>query len=312
MDPGPNPFSPDGAPEPIDPATALHLPDYGNTGQVPLMPSAFDAAGYPAPPGYRDDRASYVVFRNPRRAVEWRRWLLITGTAVASIVVAFVIARMVRGPEPTVSAAPGGSQVPEARPGNVVAERAASASAPPAVAPVPPTAPAAIEPAAGSGAPPQVASGDDSDAARAGTPVAGRGPCRLTVATTPAGSLVRLDDRAIGPSPVTIEARCDKHKLEISHARYQTATRSVALAADKPQQLDVSLVRPIHAVTVTSFPPGAELSIDGRRAGTTPAVVQMMGFATVKLTFSKPGFQSVTAKVYSRLAEDRVFVKLMK
>jgi hypothetical protein len=132
------------------------------------------------------------------------------------------------------------------------------------------------------------------------------------VATTPAGSLLRLDDRSIGSSPITIDASCDKHKLEISHARYQSATRWIALAAEKPQQLEISLSRPIHAVTVTSFPPGAELSIDGRRAGITPTVVQMMGFATAKLTFTKPGFQSVTTKVYSKLPEDRVFVKLTK
>jgi len=59
-----------------------------------------------------------------------------------------------------------------------------------------------------------------------------------------------------------------------------------------------------------SSPLGAELSIDGHRAGTTPTVVQMMGFAAVNLTFTKQGFQSVTRKVYSKLAQDRVFVKL--
>jgi hypothetical protein len=63
---------------------------------------------------------------------------------------------------------------------------------------------------------------------------------------------------------------------------------------------------------VSSFPPGAELSIDGHRAGTTPTVVQMTGFATVNLTFTKQGFQSVTKKIYSKLPLDKVFVKLMK
>jgi hypothetical protein len=38
----------------------------------------------------------------------------------------------------------------------------------------------------------------------------------------------------------------------------------------------------------------------------------MMGFSAVNLTFTKPGFQSVTKKVYSKVAQDRVFVKLMK
>ncbi|HEY6180104.1 MAG TPA: PEGA domain-containing protein, partial [Kofleriaceae bacterium] len=153
---------------------------------------------------------------------------------------------------------------------------------------------------------------DDGEAVAGGTPVVGSGPCRFTVATTPAGSIVRLDDQAMGPSPITIEGSCDKHKIDVSHARYQSVTKWLTLAADQPQTLDISLPRPTHAVTVTSFPPGAELSIDGHRAGTTPTVVQMTGFATVNLTFTKPGFQTVTKKVYSKVAQDRVFVKLMK
>jgi hypothetical protein len=169
--------------------------------------------------------------------------------------------------------------------------------------------------AAGSGRSGDPASPDDEEGGvvgPGGAPVVGHGPCRFNVATTPAGSIVRLDDQAMGPSPLTIDATCEKHRVDLSHARYQTVTRWVTLAADKPQDLEVNLPRPIHAVTVTSFPPGAELSIDGRRAGTTPTVVQMMGFATVNLTFSKAGFQSVTKKVYSKLAQDHVFVKLMK
>jgi hypothetical protein len=153
---------------------------------------------------------------------------------------------------------------------------------------------------------------DDGDAVVGGTPVVGIGPCRLTVATTPAGSVVRLDDQAVGPSPITIDGSCDRHRIDVSHARYQSVTRWVTPAADKPQELDISLPRPVHAVTVTSFPPGAELLIDGRHAGTTPTVVQMMGFARVSLTFTKPGFQTVIRRVYSKLPQDRVFVKLMR
>jgi hypothetical protein len=152
----------------------------------------------------------------------------------------------------------------------------------------------------------------EGEAASGGIPIVGSGPCRFTIATTPAGSSVRIDNQPMGPSPLTIDATCEKHKIEVSHARYRSLTRWVTLAADKPQQLDVSLPRPVHAVTVASSPPGAELSINGHRAGTTPTVVQMIGFATVNLTFTKPGFKSVTKKVYSKLPQDRVFVKLLR
>jgi hypothetical protein len=154
------------------------------------------------------------------------------------------------------------------------------------------------------------------DAPSAGPPIAGSGPCRLTVASTPAGSIVKLDDRAMGSSPITLQGSCDKHKVEISHARYQSQTRWVAFVAptadSDPGQLQIALPRPIHAVTVASSPPGAELWIDGRRVGNTPTVAQIMGFAKVSLTLIKPGFQTVTQKIYSKLAQDRVLVTLTK
>jgi hypothetical protein len=124
--------------------------------------------------------------------------------------------------------------------------------------------------------------------------------------------MVRVDDQAMGPSPITIADTCDKHKIEVSHARYENLTRWVTLAAGKPRQLDITLRRPIHEVTVTSSPSGAQVSIDGNRAGTTPTVIKMMGFSRVNLTFTKAGFRRATKEVYSKLRQDRVFVKLVR
>lgn len=271
----------------------------------------------------------------------WQRVLLISGTAAVAVVLAFLVARFARGsareapaavatavvaPRPT----PPPTPPPHLRPGanqgqGMTSPKASSGSdashavepdrqAVAAPAPASSAAPAASAEPAGSAdsaadsGPPD----DEGEAASGGAPIVGSGPCRFTVATTPAGSLVRLDDQPMGPSPLTIDGTCDKHKLEVSHARYQTLTKWVTLVADKPQEVDISLSRPIHAVTVTSLPAGAELSIEGHRAGTTPTVVQMTGFATVHLTFTKPGFKSVTKRVYSKFPQDRVFVKLIK
>jgi hypothetical protein len=251
-----------------------------------------------------------------RQAQVWQRWIIIGGTAVVAIVVAFVVARLIRGPagaerEPVTAGAPAVTPPPVA-PGLRPAPHAGSGpeASQAALRDQRPT--AAVEPAGSAAAQADLQPDDEGEAVAGGTPVVGSGPCRFTVSTTPAGSIVRVDDQAMGPSPITVEGTCDKHKVDVSHARYQNLTRWVTLVADKPQELDISLPRPIHAVTVTSFPPGAELSIDGHRAGTTPTVVQMMGFATVNLTFTKPGFQSVTKRVYSKVPQDRVFVKLMK
>src|SRR5207302_5338399 len=76
-----------------------------------------------------------------------------------------------------------------------------------------------------------------------GTPVVGSGPCRLTVTTTPAGSTIAIDGQDIGPTPITIDGPCDRKQLAITHARYQTVTRPLALVTGKPQTLDVMLQR---------------------------------------------------------------------
>jgi len=238
-----------------------------------------------------------------------RRWLLIGSTAVIAIIVAFVMARLARGPLPAPLAA---SHARASRDRAAVPPPPAAGAEPtPAAAPDPDLAGAADPPASGD-PDAKLALAEDAVAPTGAIAVVGSGPCRFTISTVPAASIVKLDDTLVGSSPITIQATCDKHSIDVAHARYQAVTKSVTLTADDPQQLEIRLPRPIHAVTITSLPPGAELSIDGRRAGTTPTVVQMMGFATVNLTLSKPGFPSVSRKVYSKLPQDRVFVKLTK
>jgi len=145
-----------------------------------------------------------------------------------------------------------------------------------------------------------------------GPPVVGAGPCSVVVNTTPAGSIVQLDDTKLGPSPITVAATCDKHKLDISHARYQPTTKLVTLTEGKPESVEVTLSRPTHIVTVTSNPPGATIFIDGRRAGTTPTKLSVLGFVQVKLELKKTGFQPAQAKLYSRVSPDQVAVRLTK
>ncbi|HLL23324.1 MAG TPA: PEGA domain-containing protein, partial [Kofleriaceae bacterium] len=101
----------------------------------------------------------------------------------------------------------------------------------------------------------------DKPARTSNAPVAGAGPCRLDVTTTPAGTMVLVDGQSIGPSPITIEGPCTRRQVSLSHPRYKPEQRWVALAEGKPGSLDVTLVRPTHMLHVTSTPPGATVSI---------------------------------------------------
>jgi hypothetical protein len=134
----------------------------------------------------------------------------------------------------------------------------------------------------------------------------------VSVIATPAGSTVKIDGAVVGVSPLVIAGPCDRRRLEVSHARYAPLTRVVAPAANKPETVDVTLVRPTHALTVTTSPPGAVISIDGRRAGTSPTVVQVMGFYGMKVTLAKPGYKTITQRYYSKVPQDRLSVRMLE
>jgi PEGA domain len=63
-------------------------------------------------------------------------------------------------------------------------------------------------------------------------------------------------------------------------------------------------------VMVVTNPPGAMISLDGRRAGVSPTVVQVIGFQAMRLTADKPGFTTKTVTLYSRVPRDRISVTL--
>jgi len=125
-------------------------------------------------------------------------------------------------------------------------------------------------------------------------------------------SMISIDGNSMGPSPITIATECGKRRIEVKHARYQSATKFATLDESKPGSLDVTLIRPTHAVSITSQPSGATVFIDGRRAGTTPTVINVMGFVKLNLEIKKAGFQTTVTKLYSKSAQDKVRIKLAK
>ncbi len=236
-----------------------------------------------------------LIALNRKRQRQRKRWLVIGGVAVGISLLLLITVLANRGGDSD-AATP-------AREPSAALSRPAIASAPKrhVETPAPPAPKVSVmdpvnEPAA------------DPD----GPPVAGSGPCRVTVTSSPAGSMVQVDDQPLGPSPITIAGPCARRKIDVKHPRYALGTRWVTLSAGKPETVDIALARPTHSVTVTSQPSGATVSIAGRRAGTTPTAVKVMGFTGVTVTVEKPGFKTVTQKLYSKLDGDRISVKLMR
>jgi hypothetical protein len=134
----------------------------------------------------------------------------------------------------------------------------------------------------------------------------------MSITVTPAGSTVKVDGAKVGVSPMVFDGPCAPRRLDIVHPRYAPATRVVTPVLDKPETVEVTLVRPTHQLTVVTTPPGATISIEGRRAGTSPTVIQLMGFVGVKLTIEKKGYKTITQRVYSKVPQDRLTVRMLE
>jgi hypothetical protein len=188
---------------------------------------------------------------------------------------------------------------------------------PPRVQAPPPTATPAPEPAVATTPtkpvkPAPIADPGESDPPDRpdGATVVGEGPCKLDIKTTPAGTMVAIDGRTVGPSPIAFAGSCERKKVDLMHPRYKAEQRIVALTDDKPTNLDVTLIRPTHSLKIVTSPPGAEVYIAGRRAGTSPTAVQINGFSGVAVRIERVGFGTVNTRVYSKTAEDKLFISL--
>ncbi|CAN5459067.1 hypothetical protein BH11MYX1_BH11MYX1_33180 [soil metagenome] len=247
-----------------------------------------------APPAAQISNAFPV---QPYRAVQrqWhrKRWLMIGGIATATVAIALIAASHTGGTSTTASAEPTKARLVASN-----TERTR-----PVVVPAHPDKPIADT------LPTDVESEPAAEEVTA-TQIIGKGPCKIAISATPAGSMISVDGEPVGPSPLTVAGPCTKRRIDVSHPRYASSERFVT---PKPEDtFDVTLVRPTHNLFVETQPSGAVVSIDGHRAGTSPTMVKVMGFSTLTLTIEKPGFKPQTAKVYSKTAVDRRSIKLSR
>ncbi len=269
----------------------------------PNMPMAMEPmyaapTPLPAPRPSLDNTASLIAINRQR---DRKRWLVIGASAAGTslLLLIVVLATSGGGGNKSADAATPPTKDPVAE--ETKAPAIAQTATPPPTMDTPKVPQAATE------IPDDPPTGDPN-----APPVAGTGPCRVTVTSSPAGSMVSVDDQPFGPSPISIDGPCAKRRVDVKHPRYAIGTKWVALSPGKPSTVDLALARPTHSVTVTSSPSGATVSIAGRRAGTTPTQVKVMGFTGVTLTVEKPGFRTETQKLYSKSDGERLTVKLVR
>ncbi len=296
----------------------FYLPQAGMSGQFYLPQAPPPMAPPPSDEAYLRTGVMRTVHPHDRR------WYVIGGAAGATLLLLVIIGVATSGgskpavkPAAADSARAMTSKTPVRKSSSVVDMRVETPPAEPIakvepakveVAKIePPPAPAET-PVPPPVEPPPEETAPTSDA----PPDVGSGPCTYVVSTTPAGSIVSFDGRIMGPSPLSIHGACGRHKLDVRHARYALGTKFATATEAKPAKVEIPLARPTHTVAFTTIPSGATISIGGRRAGTSPTTIKVMGFQGMNVTFERKGFKKVTQKVYSKKDNERITVRLTK
>jgi hypothetical protein len=275
--------------EPDPPSVAQPFPMAPHHTEYPAYNAATHASGsydaVAAPPPYTPPSQTFPV--TPYRAPnDHRRWV-IGATAAVTLLIAIALLTAGHSKPATKNAAATPPPAPKLLAANTEHARLAPIPDKPVV---------------------DATSTEPEPAADETSGVVGRGPCKVAVSTTPAGSMISFDGEQLGPSPLTVAGPCTRRRIDIAHPRYAPAQRFITPKAE--DAVDVTLMRPTHNLFIESQPAGAIVSIDGHRAGTTPTMVKVMGFTTVDIAISKPGWKATTKKLYSKTAADRLSIKL--
>jgi hypothetical protein len=121
--------------------------------------------------------------------------------------------------------------------------------------------------------------------------------CRASIATTPAGADLFIGKKKIGTSPVKIELPCAPVTVVVRRPRYLPATANFEPTPDGAS-IDIALARPSFSVRVTSTPSGATITVNGSRAGRTPATVRVPGYEPLVIEARKKGYAPESRRVF--------------
>jgi len=135
-------------------------------------------------------------------------------------------------------------------------------------------------------------------------PAGTTGTGSLTVASVPSGATVFLDGTSRGTTPATLTGiSAGPHTLKLSKAGYQDNSLQVTVATGKTTPISLTLQQgtggndDTGTLVVVSSPTGAEIVLDDRSMGTTPATLTGVIKGTHILTLRMDGYQDHTETV---------------
>lgn len=120
----------------------------------------------------------------------------------------------------------------------------------------------------------------------------------LEVASKPDGAQVLSDDDVLGVTPLKAELLQGPRRLRVSRPGYKPWERRIEVVAGQPVSiLDVRLQKDDGHFSVTSIPPGAAVTVDGRFKGETPVRFAVSPDVDHALVVMKSGYVPARERV---------------
>ncbi len=106
-------------------------------------------------------------------------------------------------------------------------------------------------------------------------PVLRAKPGSISIKSTPPDAMILIDGKEVGTTPETInDIESGAHVVELMVEGYEVWSEKIEVTADKELYLTSILQEMAGSINIKSEPSNAIILIDGKRTGTTPAVIK--------------------------------------
>jgi formylglycine-generating enzyme required for sulfatase activity len=122
----------------------------------------------------------------------------------------------------------------------------------------------------------------------------------LEVSSEPEGAIVSVDDRAMGPSPRSLELDAGVHRLRLAAPGYKTWESSVLVRAGETQAIGpIALGAPDARLVVRSQPSGSQVLVGGAYRGRTPLELDLPSGIDYDVAVTRPGHSSFERRLFA-------------
>ena len=127
----------------------------------------------------------------------------------------------------------------------------------------------------------------------------------VTMASSPAGATVRVDEKIVGVTPLTLELLQGKQPVSVKLKGYKVWQSELEITAGEDQVLNnVVLIKSDGKVSIKTTPPGANITINKRYQGQSPLAATLRPGERYEVLLSKAGFKPASRTINITPDED--------